>query len=261
MSAIPDQLLSLSKAKALKNLLDAVRTVIPEESNIVLKPEGLTVPWAMDPSHVMMVELVLPSGFFDYWNVVEEKVFAMNLKWLDRLVLQKVGKEEDLSFTLDESDPKEQRPMWTISCRGIHRRKKFPYMEPIIEEVPSPRIFFKGKIRIILATLHKVVSEIDSTHVKLRMDGENLTVKGVSDLVDEETPIPLTKHSDDIIDWKLDEDCESTFTGWIIADILKGCKAAAEVVTIEMAQDMPLKIEAEIPEGRLQFYVAPCIGV
>ena len=35
----------------------------------------------------------------------------------------------------------------------------------------------------------------------------------------------------------------------------------SEVAVLELSTDMPVKMEFEIPQGRLVYYLAPCIGV
>jgi len=37
--------------------------------------------------------------------------------------------------------------------------------------------------------------------------------------------------------------------------------ASSEVATLELSTDMPIKMDFELPQGRLIYYLAPCIGV
>jgi DNA polymerase III sliding clamp (beta) subunit (PCNA family) len=70
-----------------------------------------------------------------------------------------------------------------------------------------------------------------------------------------------TRDSDDLLELKTDEDSSATFTLSYLSDIANAAGANSEVATLELSTDMPVKMEFEIPQGRLVYYLAPCIGV
>ena len=57
---------------------------------------------------------------------------------------------------------------------------------------------------------------------------------------------------------------DTRYGGAIILSYLKEIVDAAvvssEVTTLELSTDMPLRMDFELPQGRLVYYLAPCIG-
>jgi DNA polymerase III sliding clamp (beta) subunit (PCNA family) len=69
------------------------------------------------------------------------------------------------------------------------------------------------------------------------------------------------KGSDDLIDLKAEEDSSATFTLSYLNEIANAAGSSSEVATIELSTDMPIKMDFELPKGKLVYYLAPCIGV
>jgi DNA polymerase III sliding clamp (beta) subunit (PCNA family) len=52
----------------------------------------------------------------------------------------------------------------------------------------------------------------------------------------------------------------ATFTLSYLKEIVDAAVVSSEVATLEFSADMPLRMEFELPQGKLVYYVAPCIG-
>jgi len=157
----------------------------------------------------------------------------------------------------------EEKARLIIHCkRGGHsRRFEIPILEPMDEEVPQPKIFFKGKVRITSDALRMAIRDANlvSEHVKVEMEEGLLKVNAEGDMGSSFSE--WEKDSDDVLELKVDEDSNATFTLSYLQDIANAAGANSEVVTIELSTDMPIKMDFEIPLGRLVYYLAPCIGV
>ena len=150
-----------------------------------------------------------------------------------------------------------------IHCkRGGHsRRSEMPILEPLNEEVPQPKIFFKAKARLTTDALRMAIRDASlvSEHVRVEVEGDVFKVNAEGDMGSSFSE--WTRGSDDLLELKVDEDSSATFTLSYLSDIANAAGANSEVATLELSTDMPIKMEFEIPQGRLVYYLAPCIGV
>jgi len=45
-----------------------------------------------------------------------------------------------------------------------------------------------------------------------------------------------------------------------LKDIVDAAGVSSESATLELATDMPIRMDFELPQGKLVYYLAPCIG-
>jgi len=247
--------IEISRIEPFRNLVKAL-SVIVEEGSFNMDEAQMKL-LAMDPSHVAMVDFEMPREFFDRYLCEGESKLSINigefLKFLER-----VDREEQVKIKLDEDQAK-----LTIQCkRGGHtRRFVMPVLEPLEEEVPSPKIFFKASARILTQSLRRTIRDaaLVSEHVKLEVAGEELRVSAVGD---RGSAFSIWERgSDDLLDLRSEEDSSATFTLSYLQDIVNAAVVSSEVATLELSTDMPIKINFELPQGKLIYYLAPCIGV
>ena len=245
----------VSRIDPFRSLVKAL-SVIVEEGTFVMNEAQIKL-LAMDPSHVAMVDFELPSTFFDSYKCEGEPKLSINIKEFLRF-LDRVDRDEQVRIVLNE-----EKARLIIHCkRGGHsRRFEMPILEPLDEEVPQPKIFFKGKARITSDAIRMAIRDANlvSEHVKVEMVEGLLKVNAAGDMGSSFSE--WEADSDDVLELKVDEDSNATFTLSYLQDIANAAGANSEVVTIELSTDMPIKMDFEIPQGRLVYYLAPCIGV
>ena len=245
----------VSRIDPFRSLVKAL-SVIVEEGTFIMNEAQMKL-LAMDPSHVAMVDFELPSAFFDNYKCKGEPKLSINIKEFLRF-LDRVDRDEQVRIVLNE-----ERARLVIYCkRGGHsRRFEIPILEPLDEEVPQPKIFFKGKARITSDAVRMAIRDANlvSEHVKVEMEEGLLKVNAEGDMGSSFSE--WEKNSDDVLELKVDEDSSATFTLSYLQDIANAAGANSEVVTIELSTDMPIKMDFEVPLGRLVYYLAPCIGV
>ena len=245
----------LSRIDPFRNLVKAL-SVIVEEGTFNLDEAQMKL-LAMDPSHVAMVDFELPNEFFDKYKCDGESRLTLNigefLKFIDR-----VDRDEQVTIKLDEENAR-----LIIRCkRGGHtRRFIMPILEPLDEEVPQPKIFFKASSRILTHSLRRAIRDASlvSEHVKMEATGENFKISATGDMGSAQSD--WEKGSDELLELKAEEDSSATFTLSYLQDIVNAVAASSEVATLELSTDMPIKMDFELPQGRLIYYLAPCIGV
>ena len=245
----------ISRIEPFRNLVKAL-SVIVEEGTFNMDEAQVKL-LAMDPSHVAMVDFELPSEFFDKYTCEDEPRLTINigefLKFLDR-----VEKDEQVTIRLEEDQAR-----LVIRCkRGGHtRRFMMPILEPLDEEVPQPKIFFKASARILTQSLRRAIrdSSLVSEHVKMEVDEGNFKISATGDMGSALSD--WERDSDELLELKVEEPSNATFTLSYLQDIVNAVQASSEVATLELSTDMPIKMDFELPQGRLIYYLAPCIGV
>lgn len=246
---------NISRIEPFRNLVKALSVIVDEGTFNIDEAQMKLL--AMDPSHVAMVDFELPSEFFDKYVCEGPTRLSINVgefqKFLDR-----VDKDENVTIKLEED-----KARLVIHCRrgGHKRRFVMPILEPMDEEVPQPKIFFKSSARILTQSLRRALRDASlvSEHVKLEIAKEDIKIGATGDMGSAQSE--WNRNSDELLDLKTEEDSSATFTLSYLQDIANAVASSSEVATIELSTDMPIKMNFELPQGRLIYYLAPCIGV
>ena len=244
----------VSSVEPFRNLVRALAAVVDEgcfnvdESRIWLL--------AMDSSRVAMVDFELPGEFFDEYRCDgEPRIFIKIdefLKFLDR-----VERDERVKISLDE-----ERARLVIRCirQGHSRRFTMPILEPLDEEVPQPKILFRSSARILTQSLRRAIRDADlvSEHVKIEVADDMLRMNAVGDIGNVYSD--WERDADELLELKAEENSGATFTLSYLKDIVDAAIVSSESATLELTTDMPIRMDFEIPQGKLVYYLAPVIG-
>ena len=245
----------VSRIDPFRSLVKAL-SVIVEEGTFSLNEAQMRL-LAMDPSHVAMVDFELPGGFFEGYRCEGEPRLSINIKEFLRF-LDRVERDEQVRIVLNE-----ERARLVIHCKhgGHSRRFEMPILEPLDEEVPQPKIFFKAWARVTTSALRMAIRDADlvSEHVRVLVEKEALKISAEGDMGASYSE--WGRDSDDLLELRVDEDSGATFTLSYLSDIANAAGSVSEVAVLELSTDMPVKMGFEIPQGRLVYYLAPCIGV
>jgi len=223
----------ISSIEPFRNLVRAIAAVV-DEGCFNIDTERMTL-LAMDSSRVALVDFELPGEFFDGYRCDgEPRIFIKIdefLKFLDR-----VERDERVKISLDE-----ERARLVIRCirQGHSRRFTMPILEPLDEEVPQPKILFRSSARILTQSLRRAISAVGDIG-SVFSDWE--------------------RGADELLELKAEEDSGATFTLSYLRDIINSAGASSEVATLELTTDMPIRMDFELPQGHLIYYLAPIIG-
>lgn len=231
--------------------------ILNDEVTLNVDDSGIQV-IGMDPSHVAMVDAKILPGLFDKFEP-SEKPITINLmefnKFLDRL-----GKEDNPKI---QYNAEKAQLMILAKKIGFTRRFTLSTLEPLEDEVPKPKIFFKSSGRIITQIVDRAIKDADlvSEHVKFILDKNVMKIMATGDLGSASNE--FEKGSDELLELKSEEEATATFTLSYLKDMFGALKNLTDVVTIELSTDMPMKIEAtaSVPNIEVTLYLAPCIGV
>jgi proliferating cell nuclear antigen len=245
----------VSRIDPFRDLIKAL-SVIVDEGTFLMNEAQIKL-LAMDPSHVAMVDFELPNEFFDNYKCEGEPRLSINIKEFLRF-LDRVNRDEMVRVTLEEE---KARLVINTQRGGYSRRFEMPILEPLDEEVPQPKIFFKAKVRMLTQSLRNAIRDANlvSEHVKIEVQDDLFRVRAEGDMGSANSV--WEKNSDDILEIDFEEDSSATFTLSYIQDIVNAAGSVGEVANLELSTDMPIKMDFEINKGRLIYYLAPCIGV
>jgi DNA polymerase III sliding clamp (beta) subunit (PCNA family) len=156
----------------------------------------------------------------------------------------------------------EERACLAIQCNreGHTRRFTMPFLEPLDEEVPQPKILFKSSARILTQGLREAIRDADlvGENVKIEVAGDMLKMSAVGDMGSVFSD--WERGSDELLELKAEENGGATFTLSYLKEIVDAAVVSSEVAALELSTDMPLRMDFKLPQGKLVYYLAPCIG-
>ncbi len=243
---------TIGDARLWRNLLSAISTLI-EEADFNAAPEGIKLR-SMDPSHVAMVDFEWNKSAFDEYTCLQPTKIRLNVS--DIVKKLRGAGSEPLELAYDEGTRK-----LNMVIKGKWRTTFIlPTLDPGDEEVPTPKIAFNSKIKMISSSFAGIIDRIQtvSDNVRLETTQERFTAEAVTEL--SSVKIELEKGSEDLLELEVKEPCKATFNLNYLGEISKAGSTAAELVTLEFSTNMPIKLEYEMPQqGKLLYYVAPRI--
>jgi len=238
-----------TSAKIWRSIVSAIAELI-DEANFVASPDGLRLR-AMDPSHVVMIELDLPQLAFDEYRCDEEMVIGVNFDEFNKL-LKRASARERLEMEVAD------RSRLTLRFMGKALRTfRMPLIDIAGEELPSPSLEFNVKARVIADALKDAIKDasIVSDYVRFTADQEALMLTASGDRGDVE--VKLSEDMGSLVELEVKEPSRSTYSLSYLSDMMKAV-AAAEIVTVQFSTDMPLRLDFMLPgEGRITYYLAP----
>lgn len=250
-----------SKAKRFRELMYAA-SVVAEEVTLRFSDQGFSL-LEMDPSHVAMVGLKVPYTEFDQYECLAEAddplLVTVNAAELIRLM--KRVKDEGLVLEYEAGWDELRVTLRRGGISGVTREKRLPVLEPFEAEVPTPKIVFKASARVLSEPIRKLVlpdlgdvSEHCQVAMRWVSSGDDLVFSASGDMGS--CRVVYERHHDHMLELKVEESSKATFALSYLADIFKGFRDLSEVVNISLSEDMPVRVEPELPQGSLVYHLA-----
>ncbi len=245
----------VADGKFLRDMIMAISTIV-DEATFDVSSDGIKLR-AMDPSRVAMVDFEWPKTNFDEYICSEQLKLCINISEFLKL-LRRVGRDESVELNLDEKTARLR-----ITIRGKYTRTfNMSTLEPIEEEVPTPKVTFNAKAEITTEGLRQAIEDASlvSDHVRIEMNNESLAMHAAGDLMGAD--IELNKEGVAIFGLEVNEASNATFSLSYLSEIVKAAAATSEIATVEISTDMPIRLNfKQQQEGKLAFYLAPRIEV
>ncbi|MCK4265965.1 MAG: hypothetical protein KAX31_01710, partial [Thermoplasmata archaeon] len=196
-----------------RDWIDMLKTV-NEEMTLHVDEEGIQT-MSMDPSHVAMIEASIKAELFDKFKKPEGKhLITLSLSEFSKF-LDRVDKDESAKISYQEDKAK----LFIHTKKGGRRRRfSLPVLEPLEDEVPKPKIFFKSEARILTQSVVTAIKDASlvSEHIAILFTKDMLKISATGDMgsaVNE-----FDKGSDEFLELKAEEDASATFTLSYLAD-------------------------------------------
>lgn len=242
---------SISDIKVWRNIIDSISELI-DEANFVATADGISLR-AMDPSHVAMVEVELPSSFFDEYVCDGTLNIGVNLD-----EFMKILRRGSSSDKLEIEVSSDRKLKITFSDKA-KRHFSIPLLDLSWEELTSPSLEFNVYSRLVSEVFEDAIKDASliSDFVKISADKDFLIISASGDRGDVE--VKLSEDMGSLIELNVKEPSSSTYSLNYLEDLVKTSKAS-EILTLEFSNDMPMKMSFELPNnGRITYYLAPRI--
>ncbi|HIQ23900.1 MAG TPA: proliferating cell nuclear antigen (pcna) [Pyrodictium delaneyi] len=236
-------------ARVWRYLISAISKVIEEGVFIVDPDEGLTFR-AMDPSHVIMLDMKFPRDSFEEFDVEQRVELGVNLEDVAK-VLRRAGKEDRLEISADENSIS-----FTFIGKG-YRRFTLPLLDITTEQLPEPQLEFKARVKVMSDVYRDTIKDVELIGDVIRFvaGSEEFKVLSTSELGEAE--IIYTRESGSLIELEVEDTQQASYTLEYFSD-LSGASRVADMITIQFSTDMPALVEHELPQGaRFSFLIAP----
>jgi len=247
------------KAKVLEAIFTAI-AVIVDEATFTFSSGSVNLR-AMDPSRVAMVAFSYPKEAFDEFSVDREGKICFNIGEALTIV-KRAGKDETVELVMSK-EATLGRLLLAIKIHGKYERAfTLPILEPAEEEIPEPKITFDTTVRMTAQGFNNAVqdAQLVSDHIKIVTTPEMMWLQAAGD--QSEADIKFTKGiAEDLLDISANKEAKAVFSLSYLTEMAKKLVDVADVVTLEYASDMPLKIQAQNIKGSMTFFQAPRIEV
>ncbi len=240
--------LSFFDARIWRYIVSSISKII-EEGVFVASEEGFSLR-AMDPSHVVMVDMFFPKEAFDEYNVEGREEIGVNFEDLGK-ILRRATKEDKLVLETSKG-------RFSVIFDGrAYREFVLPVLDLSAEELPEPKLSFKSRAKLLSDVFRDLIKDLEpiSDILELNISQDKLLARARSDIGEAE--VVLTIESGAILDLNVEEESRSSYSLDYFVDISTAAQAA-DTVVIELSSGMPVKVEYELPQGsKLAFYIAP----
>lgn len=221
-----------------------------DEVTLDFTQEGLRIR-GIDPSKVAFIDILIPSGYFEEYNVNEEEKVGIKLKDLND-VLKTSTKNDSLYLETDENQTV------NITLDGEYERTfTFPSITASELEVPNLNLEFPFKAKALTVTFSEIIDEIEEIggdSVTLKSENGKLYLTANSDLGSE--TVELSTENGGLLESE-GSDAESVYGLEYIVNTSK-MRKPSDTVEIAFGSQIPLKLRYNLPQGGYaDFYIAP----
>jgi proliferating cell nuclear antigen len=244
--------LSFREATIWKYAISAISKII-EEASFRITEEGLRLK-AMDPSAVVLVDFYIPREAFSVFEVEREITIGANMEELAK-ILRRARKGDELVL---EPIPGGHLKI-VFEGKGF-RSFRIPGIELSVQEIPEISFEETFKCRIMPKMFKDVIRELeplsDSVEFHSPVNSGILYLRAQGEIAEAE--IELSAASGALIEYESSGEARSKYTVEYLVDISAAAQAAAEISSIGLGVETPLRLTYELPYGgKLEFYVAP----
>lgn len=236
-------------AERYKHFIEVISEANPETS-MTIGPEGINVR-RMDPSHVVLVDAILPAHIFSEYKLRQEVSLGLDLENVQKF-LKRASKDSILVFKVDkETTDKGDKfvPSWKTCAKNT--REYIGVDEDMYgDKIKTPKIFTDVKVVLDVKELVKSIEDVElvSDHVTFEAN-DKFWLKGGTDSkvnVHYETGDPT------LFEFVASRTAEATYNITYLKSLLKVVK---DRVCLEFATNIPLVMKFDVADGGEAIYI------
>jgi proliferating cell nuclear antigen len=237
-----------------KAVAAAIKTLV-EEATFEATNEGLTFR-AMDPSHVALVDLLMPNSSFEKYETDKPFKFSLRVEDFVKLIGRSDSKDSvELSSTEEDA----------ISLKlvnGYKREFTIHLIESSSGAAPLPKLEFDTKVTFTKSILEKILGDISavSDQVVIQATKDKLTFSGKSDIG--AASISLEKNDADVLEMQVKMDSRATYSIDYLTNIVKTAGSASDTLVCNFSSKKPVLLEFKLNDqgARIHFFLAPRVS-
>jgi proliferating cell nuclear antigen len=226
-----------AKTSMLLDLVNAANVLV-EEANFHLSADGLSFR-SMDPSHIAMINVLIPPTDFAKYEVTDGVKFALRTQEVAK-ILKRFDKDEELTLALDGEH---------LIISNQRKTFKTRTLESSGGDTPIPSLRFDVLAKFTHNTIDKTLADVNvvSEFLTVTTKPDGVLFSGKGDSGEVEVVVPTT-------DRDVKEKSKTTYS---LDYIIKMVKAVSvDMVTLEYSSKMPLKLSL----GRISYFLAPRVA-
>jgi proliferating cell nuclear antigen len=243
--------IQIDDARIWKNCIDAIVNLI-EEGTFEIDPDGIRLR-AMDPSQIAMVSFFIPKSAFSEYKVPSSNKIGLNFENLSKILARTRGGEK-LRMSLEENK---------LVLEFISEDSTRNFKVPLIEMPPGShkelKIEHDAKVTITAGNFKEALRDavLISSHITLEANSSGFRVDAHGD--NAELLLSGGQKGDDIkVEAK--QGAKATFPLKYLDDISKACPEGSKMA-IHLKSNKPIKMEYQIGEASIVYYLAPRIDL
>jgi len=243
--------LVMKTPKLWKTCVSAASALV-QEAAFIVTPEGLKMK-AMDPSHIALIDIDLPAGAFEGFEVEKPTIIGVSLAEMNRIV-SRAKSDDELTIEFDDKTNR-----LTLTLGGPPERHfSTPVIDVRKEDLPEPKLKLTATAEVAAGAIQDGIKDAeligDLVNIEASKDGIRMWAesdKGTSEL--------RLNAGDEVLP-KLDvsEPARAGYHVKQLGDMVKTC-FPADIIKIGLGTDQPIQLDRPIAGGRLRFILAPRI--
>ena len=235
-------------ARVWRYVISAISKVIVE-GVFVIDNDGFRFR-AIDPSHVLMIDLRFPPESFEEFEVNERAEIGVNLEDVAK-ILRRAVKEDKFALEAEES-------RFSIMFIGRSMRKfVLPVLDVAAEEIPEPSLEFKAQARLMSDVYRDMIKDLEliGENIKFYTDGEKFIASSSSELG--EVEVEFSMEGGSLLELQSEGEQSATYGLEYFSDLATAARVA-DAIVIKFSTDMPAEVEHVLPQGaKFSFIIAP----
>lgn len=237
-----------------KAVAAAIKTLV-EEATFEATSESMTFR-AMDPSHVALVDLLMPNVSFEKYEVDKPFKFSLRVEDLVKLIGRSDSKDS-VEFASTEEDAVSVK-----FANGYKREFTIHLIESSGGAAPLPKLEFDTKATLTKSIFEKVLSDISvvSDQVTILATKDKLSFSGKSDVGKAE--VALEKNDADVLDLQVGAESKATYSIDYLIGITKAVGGVSDTLLAEFSTKKPIRLEFKLNDqgARVHYFLAPRVS-